>query len=307
MNDCSAAMVLMSLSCSPKSPRRSDSGSYAYSWTSSISSGFQGWDSPRSDTRTATPSPPSPLVAMETVTSQQNGASSGQVSDEGIEMDETVGFMEESLSGKCKTRTVFQCTWPGCGKQYYLCEDVEKHVRMRHLRRSKNQLSDLSDDHEEEFYYTEIEVDEKPTPPRASPEILLSSPELANIYTSSAPTLSHLDMVKPPHENPEYREPQKERDQSQTSLTNPDTISNFQPILHWQPHAYAVSAPSDMALSPKYLRLSPKSLSPTIKGSPTQRKGRSEVHKCRKVYGMENKEQWCTQCRWKKACSRFLS
>ncbi|XP_076343450.1 uncharacterized protein LOC143243691 isoform X2 [Tachypleus tridentatus] len=117
---------------------------------------------------------------------------------------------------------------------------------MRHLRRSKNQLSDLSDDHEEEFYYTEIEVDEKPTPPRASPEILLSSPELANIYTSSAPTLSHLDMVKPPHENPEYREPQKERDQSQTSLTNPDTISNFQPILHWQPHAYAVSAPSDM-------------------------------------------------------------
>ncbi|XP_022255465.1 zinc finger protein 395-like [Limulus polyphemus] len=304
MNDCSAAMVLMSLSCSPKSPRRSDSGLYAYSWTSSTSSGFQEWDSPRSDTRTATPSPPSPLVVMETVTS-------GQVSDEGIEMDETVGFMEEPLSEKRKTRTLFQCTWPGCGKQYYLCEDVEKHVRMRHLRRSKTQISDLSDDHEEEFYYTEIEIDHHPTPPPASPEgstdSVLLSPELANIYTSSAPTLSHLDMVKPPHENPEYREPQKEREQSITSLTNPVTISNFQPILHWQPHPYAVSAPSDMALSPKYLRLSPKSFSPTIKGSPTHRKGRSEIRKCRKVYGMENKEQWCTQCRWKKACSRFVS
>ena len=28
--------------------------------------------------------------------------------------------------------------------------------------------------------------------------------------------------------------------------------------------------------------------------------------KCRKVYGMTNKDLWCTQCRWKKACVRFL-
>ena len=27
--------------------------------------------------------------------------------------------------------------------------------------------------------------------------------------------------------------------------------------------------------------------------------------KCRKVYGMNNKQLWCTQCRWKKACVRF--
>ena len=23
------------------------------------------------------------------------------------------------------------------------------------------------------------------------------------------------------------------------------------------------------------------------------------------VYGMENRDMWCTQCRWKKACTRF--
>ena len=28
--------------------------------------------------------------------------------------------------------------------------------------------------------------------------------------------------------------------------------------------------------------------------------------KCRKVYGMEQRHLWCTQCRWKKACVRFV-
>ena len=35
-------------------------------------------------------------------------------------------------------------------------------------------------------------------------------------------------------------------------------------------------------------------------------KVRGDGRKCRKVYGMENKEKWCTQCRWKKACVRFV-
>ncbi|XP_028405853.1 uncharacterized protein LOC114528428 [Dendronephthya gigantea] len=32
---------------------------------------------------------------------------------------------------------------------------------------------------------------------------------------------------------------------------------------------------------------------------------RSENKKCRKVYGIENRDIWCTQCKWKKACTRF--
>ncbi|CAL8296791.1 unnamed protein product [Lota lota] len=35
------------------------------------------------------------------------------------------------------------------------------------------------------------------------------------------------------------------------------------------------------------------------------RKVRGEGKKCRKVYGMENRDMWCTACRWKKACQRF--
>lgn len=35
------------------------------------------------------------------------------------------------------------------------------------------------------------------------------------------------------------------------------------------------------------------------------RRTRGDNKKCRKVYGMDHKDQWCTQCKWKKACSRF--
>lgn len=37
----------------------------------------------------------------------------------------------------------------------------------------------------------------------------------------------------------------------------------------------------------------------------SSRKVRGEGKKCRKVYGMENRDMWCTACRWKKACQRF--
>ncbi|KAF8567734.1 hypothetical protein P879_09860 [Paragonimus westermani] len=33
--------------------------------------------------------------------------------------------------------------------------------------------------------------------------------------------------------------------------------------------------------------------------------GRSEIRKCRRIYGIEHRDQWCNQCRWKKACRRF--
>ncbi|KAF7492503.1 Putative zinc finger protein [Sarcoptes scabiei] len=36
------------------------------------------------------------------------------------------------------------------------------------------------------------------------------------------------------------------------------------------------------------------------------RRPRGESRKCRKVYGMDNRQLWCTQCKWKKACSRFI-
>lgn len=50
----------------------------------------------------------------------------------------------------------------------------------------------------------------------------------------------------------------------------------------------------------------PSALSPIRDAALPRRKPRGEAKKCRKVYGMENRELWCTACRWKKACQRFL-
>lgn len=47
---------------------------------------------------------------------------------------------------------------------------------------------DAASDHEEDFYYTEIEDEGEQAPSPPSP-----------------PTLSHRDMARPPHEDPEYQ------------------------------------------------------------------------------------------------------
>lgn len=114
-------------------------------------------------------------------------------------------------------------------------------------------------DAEEEFYYTEVELG----------------------LTSPPPTLSHRDMARPFHEDPDYQ--RLLVGNMRQSLLSQNTIPQ-------SPH--------------KLLKLSPRPHSPkVIPVSP--RRVRGENKKCRKVYGMEHREQWCTQCKWKKACSRF--
>lgn len=39
----------------------------------------------------------------------------------------------------------------------------------------------------------------------------------------------------------------------------------------------------------------------------TRHKARGANRKCRKVYGVGRRNLWCTQCKWKKACSRFAT
>lgn len=116
-------------------------------------------------------------------------------------------------------------------------------------------------------------------------------------------------------------------------LSTPINIPGISSLSSNRPaHQYATSAPPVSLQSPrinhKYMRLNSNnnrvsngsngttigSLSTTIgttllqsspnKTSPSKR-GRGESRKCRKVYGMDNRDSWCTQCKWKKACTRF--
>lgn len=202
-------------------------------------------------------------------------------------------------------------------------------------------------EHEEEFYYTEVEMGQ---------------------HTSSPPTMSHRDMARPPHEDPEYqRQIVGNFRYVQTSFIyfnsspkrgsrrffifeflylvslyyHPTSLQvifldgyrqgllagqagpiNIPPISHttyqYHQHHQQPSSPQKLLkLSPRpvssYPYPSPSSASPPAllalnsgktPASPSRRI-RGENKKCRKVYGMEHREQWCTQCKWKKACSRF--
>lgn len=236
MDECSAALVLMSLSCSPHSPNLN-----AFSYTSTSPGSSSSSASYRS-----TPSPPPRAYSP-----QSAPLSSSSVSDEGIVMD----YYPDELPRKKKsvTRIVFQCTWPSCLKITNTCDSIEAHVRSEHLK------DQICEDAEEEFYYTEIELG----------------------YTSPPPTLSHRDMARPFHEDPDYQR-QLVGNMRQSLLMGPTPVPQ-------SPH--------------KIPKLSPRPHSPKMPVSP--RRIRGENKKCRKVYGMEHREQWCTQCKWKKACSRF--
>ncbi|XP_063224030.1 zinc finger protein 704-like [Bacillus rossius redtenbacheri] len=178
---------------------------------------------------------------------------------------------------------VFQCTWPGCGVVTNNCVTIEAHVRKVHLGPRKNVDDSELSDHEEEFYYMEVEQ---------------------GPLTSSPPTLSHRDMARPPHEDPEYQKQIK-------SIFHESPVNTPLGGVSWGSSTTSPSSPQKhLKLSSRHhlqqggaslLSLSAPSKSP---GSPTRR-SRGDTKKCRKVYGMDHRDNWCTQCKWKKACSRF--
>ncbi|OXA58169.1 zinc finger protein 704 [Folsomia candida] len=166
-----------------------------------------------------------------------------------------------------KRKKIFKCTFPGCTMIKERCLDIEGHVRAAHL--GGNQSS--ADDREEEFYYTEIEVSlDLPSSPAS-----FGGSSSNGLGMAFSPTMSHMDMARPWSQDPEYK-----LNQQQLQLQ----------------HHQRKSPSGNTHLNPKK-RASPKS-------SPVRRP-RGDTKKCRKVYGMERRENWCTQCRWKKACTRF--
>ena len=208
------------------------------------------------------------------------------------------------------------------------------------------------DDREEEFYYTEIEINDNSLPsdsssssspaPQSPSESVDGScksesqspiPSPHNFFpSSSAPpqVWSHLeDHEYLKHPRPMFKEGKGEIKIKfiqnlntngfgieKSLLTAPINIPATIGSPLGQP--YAKSAPISLQSSRphhKFMRLNGNhkgmvgattllQTNSTTKPSPTKRV-RGESRKCRKVYGMDNRDNWCTQCKWKKACSRF--
>ncbi|XP_072895935.1 zinc finger protein 704 isoform X3 [Hemitrygon akajei] len=295
MNKVTAAMVLTSLSTSPlvRSPpstvRVADqNGSWketANMSSSYSSSGNWSWGAPSDQSNPSTPSPPLSADSFKPF------RATVQPDDSIDEAESSNLLFDEPIPRKRKNsmKVMFKCLWKNCGKVLSTAAGIQKHIRTMHLGRNVD--SDCSDG-EEDFYYQEIKLNTD------SVAEGLGSLSPVSPSVSSPPTLSSSDSGR-----------------SETSVTRteakPSTpLSRSAPtclyLVHTD-HAYQVSPTHSHSVNAGEQRQQPiSSLSSPPRPVLGARKIRGEGKKCRKVYGMENRDMWCTACRWKKACQRFI-
>ncbi|XP_075070527.1 zinc finger protein 704 [Mixophyes fleayi] len=301
MDKVTAAMVLTSLSTSPlvRSPpvRLTDVNG---SWTeagfvpsSTSSSGYWSWNTTSDCSNPSTPSPP---LSADSFKHFRCLVHPDETTDD---TDPSNLLFEDPVPRKRKNsmKVMFKCLWKKCGKILSTAAGIKKHIRTIHLGRPGE-----SDDceGEEDFYYTEIRLNNdseglyslSPVSPSfaSAPSTILfqSAGNYETVFTKTETKLN-----------------------SRLCRSAPNTFYMVQ-----SDHAYQVNhrnhvinvhkvclpcntnceeyTPSDHTVLP----------SPPRAGLVT-RKPRGEGKKCRKVYGMENRDKWCTACRWKKACQRF--
>nr|XP_033794501.1 zinc finger protein 395 [Geotrypetes seraphini]XP_033794502.1 zinc finger protein 395 [Geotrypetes seraphini] len=326
MDEMMAAMVLTTLSCSPlvqsppctekiKTPQAAfdswkESGDVSDSGSSTASGHWSG------DSGISTPSPPytqlSPKYSVEAFGSLR--------ADEGFDTDLDPFLVAEPSPRKRKNslKVTYKCLWPSCGKLLRSIVGIKRHVKTQHLGDGSD-----SNQHkrEEDFYYTEVQVkEESEAEPCKSPSVITAAP--ASVI-QQAPARPKVPVVEPLPVEP----------------LQPGILSHSAPGSFWhihKDHAYQALPSIQIPVSPhiftsiSWAAALPPALSPirsrslslseqepaAVKSQPIvtspprahsgTRKVRGEAKKCRKVYGIEHRDQWCTACRWKKACQRFL-
>ncbi|KAI1890255.1 hypothetical protein AGOR_G00151830 [Albula goreensis] len=288
---------------------------------SSSTSGNWSWDA-SDQSVPCTPSPPLP-------TNTSKGFLLSQAEDITEETENTHFLFEDPIPRKRRnsTKVMFKCLWKNCDTVLSSSSGIQRHVRTLHLGRNGD--SDDSDG-EEDFYYSEMEVNvdtlseglsclspTSPTTPTAPPISQTPPPfrpalislwadlRCASPLSQSAPsTLCH---IRTDHA---YQATAPVSIRTVGSVCRP---SDAEVSLSWQPPPTVPPAQIRMVNASEKRQPIQNSCStkphppatPTLKPSTGNRKPRGEGKKCRKVYGMEKRELWCTACRWKKACQRF--
>uniref|UniRef100_H3AV33 Zinc finger protein 704 n=1 Tax=Latimeria chalumnae TaxID=7897 RepID=H3AV33_LATCH len=330
MDKVTAAMVLTSLSTSPlvhSPPVRPNEGLNG-SWkeggfvcSSYSSSGYWSWSAPSDQSNPSTPSPPLSADSFKPFRVSN-------LPDDGIDEAEASNLLfDEPIPRKRKNsmKVMFKCLWKNCGKVLSTSAGIQKHVRTIHLGRNGD--SDCSDG-EEDFYYTEIRLNTDSvadglsslspvSPSVASPPPIFSSQEAGRTDSAcaktetkpstplsrSAPTTLYLV-----HTDHAYQA---------TAPVNIPRSANFTPSdnsvgISWQSPPVAFTGTPVSPMHSRQMGFGDQrqqahtTLSSPPRASGGPRKPRGEGKKCRKVYGMENRDMWCTACRWKKACQRFI-
>ncbi|XP_039731821.1 zinc finger protein 395 isoform X3 [Pteropus medius] len=342
MDEMMAAMVLTSLSCSPvvqsppgveanfsasrqacdpwkESGDVSDSGSSTTSGHWSASSGV------------STPSPPHPQASPKYL----GDAFGSPQTDHGFETDSDAFLLDEPAPRKRKNsvKVMYKCLWPNCGKVLRSIVGIKRHVKALHLG---DTVDSDQFKREEDFYYTEVQMKEEAAVAAAAAAGTPTA-DLAPIPSVTSPPLAILPPPPPKAQTsgPEHPGLESYLPSGALSKSAPGSFWHIQADHAYQalpsfqipvsPHIYTsiswAAAPSTASsLSPVRSRSlsfsEPQQPPPAMKShlivtSPPRaqssaRKARGEAKKCRKVYGIEHRDQWCTACRWKKACQRFL-
>ncbi|XP_060908579.1 zinc finger protein 395b isoform X1 [Labrus mixtus] len=331
MDEIMAAMVLTSLSCNPvvQSPPQTDPVTVGSSssvdmecgggeLSDSGSSGYWSWDHGN-----GSPAPSPSVTEMDSSP------------DEGLHMELEQGEELNAKKIKSSFRGVYKCLWPSCGKVLTSSVGIKRHIRVLHLGSGSDQSQ-----REEDFYFTKIScetVDTGSTPVPLQPALVQASSSHLSWASCGSPSASE------PQISPAYRP--RSNSSSGPGQSQSSTLSQSAPSSFWQIHSehlYQACSPVQVSVASKnppgcqvwtpsasvsghsntpmikprcrsvsvgeqwlqQNRLQPISVSPS-RNHCSFRKGRGEAKKCRKVYGVERKDQWCTACRWKKACQRF--
>ncbi|XP_017270485.1 SLC2A4 regulator isoform X1 [Kryptolebias marmoratus] len=312
---------------------------------SSSTSGNWSWDA--SDQ--SVPSTPSPPLSND---ANKNFLLSSQGDDVSEDVTESTHFMfEDPIPRKRKNsmKVMFKCLWKNCEKVLSTSSGIQRHIRTVHLGRNSD--SDYSDG-EEDFYYSEIEVN------------MDSLTEGLSSLTPTSPTTAGPPPVFPPPLSDVARSEHISVNGSQSHTSSLLSQSAPSTLCHIRTdHAYQATAPVSIPVGPELAGISSGNgigpgtgtgngisvswqsppvifkgvpgpvahvrtvsigekrqpaasthttvnknhavITPAAKSTPGTRKPRGEAKKCRKVYGMEKRDMWCTACRWKKACQRF--
>lgn len=329
MDKVTAAMVLTSLSTSPlvRSPPVRPNEGLSGSWkeggapsSSCSSSGYWSWSAPSDQSNPSTPSPP--------LSADSSKPFRSPAPDDGIDEAEAGNLLfDEPIPRKRKNsmKVMFKCLWKNCGKVLSTAAGIQKHIRTAHLGR----VGDSDDsDGEEDFYYTEIKLNTdsvadglsglapgSPSQPLASPPAFpipessrtdtpcaKAEAKLMTPLSRSAPTtlyLVHTDhayQATPPVTIPGSAKFTPNGSSFSISWQSPPVTFTGIPVS--PTHHHPLSSGEQRQHTHTVLSSPPR-------GTVSLRKPRSEGRKCRKVYGMEHRDLWCTACRWKKACQRF--
>ncbi|XP_017542021.1 zinc finger protein 704 [Pygocentrus nattereri] len=331
-----AATVLTTLSTSPLvlNPSSGASGAVpepaSRGWKESLSASYSSstsgnWSWDASDQ--SVPSTPSPPLSNDV---SKSFLLSSQGEDNIEEAESTHFLFEDPIPRKRKNsvKVMFKCLWKNCEKVLSTSSGIQRHIRTVHLGRNGD--SDYSDG-EEDFYYSEIEVNMDtlseglsnltPTSPTTAgpPPVFPLASDMAQSesymihspLSQSAPsTLCHIRTDHAYQATAPVNIPSVSSELPHTQSTI--SVSWQSPPVIFKGPPGALNHVRTVSIGEKRQPVTHTTVSKTHtinlstpKPTAGTRKPRGEAKKCRKVYGMEKKDLWCTACRWKKACQRF--